>query len=261
VRGRTFAASDRAGAPKVVLVSEAAARKYYPGEDAIGRPVSVGQGGFHDDTATIVGVVGDVRYGSIDSLPKPDVYLPWAQSPNGRPMLLVRTAMDPLALANPVRRVLRELAPDAPVFEVRTMSDRVAGAMAFQRFSTTLLALFAGVALALATLGVYGIIASAVAQRRAEIGVRMALGATRSAIVRLVVGQGLGIAVTGTALGLAGAFLATRVLRSMLYDVAPSDPLTFAGIVVVLALAVLVASWVPAWRAATVRPTEALREA
>jgi predicted lysophospholipase L1 biosynthesis ABC-type transport system permease subunit len=245
----------------VVLISQAAARKYYPGEDPIGRPVSVGQGGFHDDTATIVGVVADVRYGSIDSLPKPDVYLPWAQSPNGRPMLMIRTAVDPLSLATPVRRVLRELAPDAPVFEVRTMADRVAGAMAFQRFSATLLGLFALVALALATLGVYGIIASAVAQRRGEIGVRVALGATRGRIVRLVVGQGVGIALVGTAVGLLGALATTRVLRSMLYDVAPSDPLTFGGIVVLLALAVLAASGVPAWRAASVRPTEALREA
>jgi ABC-type antimicrobial peptide transport system permease subunit len=133
--------------------------------------------------------------------------------------------------------------------------------MAFQRFSATLLALFAGVALALAALGVYGIVASGVAQRRGEIGVRVALGATRGAIVRLVVGHGARIALAGTVLGLLGALAATRVLRSMLYDVAPSDPATFAGIVVLLGLAVLVASWVPAWRAASVRPTEALREA
>jgi ABC-type antimicrobial peptide transport system permease subunit len=202
-----------------------------------------------------------VRYGSIDSLPKPDVYLPWAQSPNGRPMLLVRTALPPLTLAEPLRRTLHDIAPDAPVFDIRTMEDRIAGAMAFQRFSATLLALFAAVALALATLGVYGIIASAVTQRRGEIGVRVALGATRGAIVQLVVAQGIRIAAMGTAIGLLGAFAATRVMRSLLYDVTPSDPATFAGIIVVLLVAVLLASWIPAWRAASVRPTEALREA
>jgi predicted permease len=259
VRGRLLTAADRAGAPKVVLVNEAAARAFWPGQDPIGRPVSVGQGGFWEDTATVVGVVGDVRFRSMEIAPKPDVYLSYYQSPNQRLGLYVRTAGDPLAVAEPVRRALRELAPDAPVYEVRTMAARVADATAFARFGALLLAAFAGVALALATLGVYGVLAFAAAQRTREIGVRVALGATRGRVVRLVVGQGLAIAAAGGAAGLAGAFGATRVLRALLYDVAPSDPATFAVIVVLLGAAVVAASWLPARRAAGVAPTQALR--
>jgi putative ABC transport system permease protein len=259
-RGRAFTTADRAGAPKVVLVSERAARTIWPGEDPIGRPVSVAQGGFWEDTARVVGVVGDVRYGSLDSLPKADVYLPYAQSPSGRAMLLVRTAGDPVAITGAVRRVLAEVVPQSPAFDVRTMEERVVGMMAFQRFSATLLTLFAAVALALATLGTYGVVSFAVAQRRREFGVRVALGATRHDVARLVVRGGLVIAGAGTAIGLVAALAATRVLRSLLYDVAPSDPVTFAGIVLVIGAAVLAASWLPARRAARVAPTEALRQ-
>ncbi len=260
-RGRAFTAADRRGARKVVLVSARTAQAFWPGEDPIGKPVSVGQGGFWNDTATVVGVVGDVRYGTLDSLPRPDVYLPYAQSPNGRAMLFVRTAGDPLAQVGAVRRALAEAAPGTPAFDVRTMEDRVAAMMAFQRFGATLLALFAAVALALATLGVYGVVSFAVAQRTREIGVRVALGATRRDVVRLVVRGGVGIAAAGAAIGLVAALAATRVLRSLLYDVAPSDPATFAAIVALLGGAVVLASWLPARRAAGVAPTEALREA
>jgi putative ABC transport system permease protein len=259
VRGRLLTAADRAGAPKVVLVNEAAARAFWPNQDPIGRPVSVGQGGFWKDTARVVGVVGDVRFRSMEAAPRPDVYLSYYQSPNERLILHVRAHGDPLAIAGPVRQALRELAPDAPVFEVRTMAERVADATAFARFGALLLTLFATVALALATLGVYGVISFAAAQRTREIGVRVALGATRGRVVRLVVGQGLAIAAVGAAVGLAGAVAATRVLRALLYDVAPSDPATFAAIVVVLGAAVVAASWLPARRAAGVAPTEALR--
>ena len=262
LRGRLFTDADRRGARKVVLVSATAARRIWPGEDPVGRPVSVGQGGFWDDTATVVGVLGDVRYVSPDAPPSADVYLPSAQSPFTRPMLFVRAARggDALALAATVRRALADVAPDAPIYDMRTMEERVARAMAFQRFSATMLALFAGVALALATLGVYGVVAFGVTQRTGEIGVRMALGATRADVVRLVVGQGLGIAAAGVAIGLVGAYGATRLLRTMLYDVAPTDPATFAGIVLILGLAVVAASWIPARRAARLPATVALRE-
>ena len=261
VRGRAFTAADRRGARKVVLLSERAARTFFPNEDPIGRPVSVGQGGFWEDTATVVGIVGDVRYGTVDSLPRPDVYLNYAQSPNGRAMLFVRTADDPLNHVRAVREALAEAAPGTPAFDVRTMEARIAGMMAFQRFGATLLALFAAVALVLATLGVYGVVSFAVAQRTREIGVRVALGATRRDVVRLIVRGGVAIAGAGAAIGLVAALAATRVLRSLLFDVAPSDPATFAGIVLVLGGAVVLASWLPARRAAGVAPTEALREA
>jgi ABC-type antimicrobial peptide transport system permease subunit len=202
-----------------------------------------------------------VRYGTLDSLPQADVYLSYAQSPRARTMLFVRTDGDAAALAPAVRRAVRELAPDSPVYEVRTLEERTRDAMSFSRFSALLLALFGGVALALATVGVYGVISFAVAQRTREIGVRVALGATRGDVVRMVVGrQGLSLAAAGAALGLAGALAATRVLQSLLYGVTPSDPATFVAIVAVLGAAVLAASWIPARRAAGVDPTVALRE-
>jgi predicted permease len=260
LKGRVFGDGDRLGGRKVVLVSESAAQRYFPGEDPIGRPVSVGQGGFWDDTAYVVGVVGDVRYGTIDSLAAPDVYLSYYQSPRGRMMIYLRTVGDPLSLSPAARRVLRDVAPDAPVYDVRTLSSRVSDASAYARFSAMLLALFAAVALALAAIGVYGVISFAAGQRTKEIGLRVALGASPASVVRLVVGQGLAIALGGLVVGLAGALAATRLMSSMLYDVAPSDPLTFAGIVVLLVATVLLASWIPARRAAEVQPMEALRE-
>ena len=259
-RGRLFEGGDRRGGRKVVLVNEAAARRFWPGEDPIGRPVSVGQGGFGDDTAYVVGVVGDVRYGTIDSLPGPDVYLSYYQSPRGRMMVYLRTAGDPLTVAAAARGVLREVVPGAPVSDFRTLASRVADSTAYARFSALLLALFAAVALVLAATGVYGVISFAAGQRTREIGLRVALGATRGSVVRMVVGQGLGMALAGLVVGIAGALVVTRVLRSMLFEVAPSDPATFVGIVVLLLATVLVATWLPARRAASIQPMEALRD-
>ncbi|HET9986017.1 MAG TPA: ABC transporter permease [Longimicrobiales bacterium] len=259
-RGRTFEAGDRLGGRKVVLVSETAARRFWPGRDPIGRPVGVGQGGFWEDTAYVVGVVGDVRYNTLDSIPQADVYLPYAQSPRGRMMVLVRTAGDPLAVVGAARQALRELAPDVPVYDVRTMEGRVADAAARARFSAVLLAIFAALALALATLGIYGVISYGVAQRTREIGIRVALGARRRDVVAAVVRGAFGLAAAGAALGVLGALAATRVLRSLLYGVAPSDPVAFVAAVALLAATGVLASWVPARRAASVQPVEALRE-
>jgi putative ABC transport system permease protein len=177
----------------------------------------------------------------------------------GRMMVFVRTSGDPLALASAARQVTHQMNPDAPLYDLRTMASRVSDATAAMRFRALLLALFAAMALALATMGTYGVISFAVSQRTREIGVRIALGAKRGDVIRLIVRQGVGVAVVGAAIGLAGALIATRVLGSLLYDVKPSDPATFLGIVAVLVGAVLVASWVPARRAARIEPTEALR--
>jgi predicted permease len=257
--GRMFTRADRLGVQKVVLVSESAARAYWPGRDPVGRPVSVGQGGFFDDTAYVAGVVGDVRFRTLDSLPIPDVYLSYYQSPRGRMMMFVRTAGDPRGAVAAARREIAALAPGVPLYDVRPMRERVADAMGYARFSALLLAAFAVVALALAALGTYGVVSFGVSQRTKEIGIRVALGATRGSVVRLIVGQGIGLAVVGGVLGLAGALAATRVLRSLLFGVAPSDPLTLVSIVTLLVVAVIVASWIPARRAAGVQPSEALR--
>ncbi|MEO6445303.1 MAG: ABC transporter permease [Gemmatimonadaceae bacterium] len=259
LRGRLLNDGDRAGTQKVVLVSESAARTFWPGQDPIGRPVSVGQGGFWNDTARVVGVVGNVRYESLEDPVKPDVYLSYYQSPRASMMLLLRTAGDPLLLTESVRRVLRDAAPESPLYDVRTLEARMGDASAGARASTSLLMLFALVALSLAAIGTYGVISFSVSQRRREFGIRLALGATRGDVVRLVLGQGLAIALVGGATGLVIALGTTRVLTALLYDVQPSDPATLVAIAVLLTAAVLLASWLPARRAARTRPGDLLR--
>ncbi len=257
-RGRLFTAADRVGAPKVVVMSETAARRYWPNEDPIGKRVGLGQGGFADG-ATVVGIVGDVRFGSIDSLPRPEAYISYFQSVRQGMMIYLRGTSDPASMAGPARHAIREIAPGFPVYDVLTLRARVADAMAQARFSAILLALFAGVALALAGIGIYGVMSFSVAQRTREIGIRMALGAERRNVLMLVVGQGIALAGAGVIVGLAAALAATRVLRALLFDVAPSDPVTFASIIVLLLGAALLASWLPARRATRVDPTQALR--
>ena len=258
LRGRMFNHGDVTGAPRVVLISQTAARKYWPHADPIGKPVKVYQGGF-DAGATVIGIVGDVRFGIIDSLPAPDVYISYQQAHTPRMMIFLRTAGDPLALVGPARRALHEWASQDPVYDVATMADRVGAASAQARFSAMLLAMFALVALGLAAMGIYGVMAFGVAQRTREIGIRIALGADSHRVVGMIVRQGALLAGIGTVIGLAGAFALTRLLRTLLFDVAPSDPLTYAGIVVLIGVAALFASWFPARQAGRVDPTEALR--
>ena len=173
--------------------------------------------------------------------------------------MLVRTAGDPLALVASLRRVVHGVAPNAPVYGALPLARRVGDSMALARFGTSLLTSFATVALVLAMLGVYGVLAFTVVQRTREIGVRVALGATPASVGQLVVGRGVVIAAAGGIVGIAGALAATRVLRSLLYDVAPSDPATYAGIIVLLVAAVVGASWMPARQASRVAPAEVLR--
>jgi predicted permease len=258
VAGRAFTDADRLGRQKVILVGTTAARRFWPNESPIGKLIGVGQGNF--DTATVVGVVGDVRFDTIDSLSAADTYVPYYQSPRSGAIVYLKTSGDPAALATSARRAIQELAPDVPVYDVRTLASRVADASAQARFSAWLLALFAGAALILATLGIYGVMAFAVAQRTREIGIRVALGADRSAVQRLVVGQGTSLTVAGLLVGIGAALVTTRVLRSLLFDVAPNDPITFGVVVGLLALSGLVASWIPARRAARLEPVEALRD-
>jgi predicted permease len=256
LRGRSIEPSDRKGTPLVAVVSQGAAREFWPNDDAIGKRLIV-QG---RDTVRVVGVVGDVRYSGLQVPPRPDVYISYYQFPMSfRMMLNVRTSGDPAALAESARRALREVAQGFPVYDVATLEDRIGGALGESRFLAQLLSVFAVLALVLATIGTYGVISYSVAQRTREIGVRVALGATPRDLARLVVGRGAVLAAVGGAFGLVGASVATRLIRSQLYGVEPTDPVTLAGIVVVLMLAVLVASWVPSRRAAGVPAVEALR--
>ena len=258
-RGRMFDESDRLGGPKVVIINEAAARQYFGAEDPIGKRVAVFQGGFHTG-AEIIGIVGDVRFGTIDSTARPDTYISYAQARQPRLMVFVRTTGDPSAMAPAVRGAVKRVAPQAPVFDIRSMPARVAMASAQTRLSAVLLGLFATVSLSLAVMGIYGVLSFAVAQRTGEIGIRMALGAERGRVVALVLKDGVRLALVGLTIGLLAALALTRVLRTMLFEVTTTDPLTYVAMATVLGLAVIAASWIPARRAARVDPVIALRK-
>ena len=260
VRGRDFGAGDDAKGRRAVIVSQLAAKRFWPGQDPIGRPLRVGQGGFGKDTGWVVGIVGDVRYRSLDAEVAPDFYLPYAQSPRPAAVVFLRTTADPNAIRTAAERTAREVNPNIPAFDVRTMEERAGDATSQTRFGASLLAMFAVVALLLATLGIYGVISSSVASRMREIGVRVALGATRSDVMRLAVARGALVATLGTALGVALAFWATRALSALLFGVTPSDPRTFAATVLLLAATTVIAAIAPARRAARADPMVVLRQ-
>ena len=257
LRGRMFTDSDRPDTPKVVLINETAARSFWPGEDPIGQHIGLGANGY--ERAEVIGIVGDVRYGQMDEPAKPDVYINFAQAPRGALILYARTSGNPAALTQAVRQEVHALNRDLPVFDVKTMSDRISAATARARFSAILLAVFAGIALALSAVGIYGVMSYLVTQRTREIGIRMALGARQGDVLSLVLGRGITLAAVGVALGVGGALAATRLLETMLYEVRPGDLETYLVIAGVLLGVALAASYIPARRAAWVDPSSALR--
>ena len=258
LRGRPFTDSDQQVAPKVVLINETAARRFWPGEDPIGQHIGLGMNGFSDRVA-VIGIVGDVRYGQMDEPAKPDVYIAYAQLPRGGMILYARTSGNPAALTQAVRQEVGALNKDLPIFDIKTMPERIAAATARARFSAILLAVFAGIALSLSAVGIYGVMSYLVTQRTREIGIRMALGARQADVLRLVLGRGVALAAVGTVGGVGGALAATRVLETMLYEVKPGDLETYLSIAGVLLLVALAASYIPARRAAWVDPSSALR--
>ena len=264
LEGRAFDDRDGPGAPLVAVVSETLARDYWPGRSAIGGRIRLD---WDEDQpfAEVVGIASDVRYGELDRPPaRGALYLPHAQTPltagpNLSMTLTVRTSIDPTSLVSAVRNEVRALDPAVPVYQVRTMEQAISEATATQRFSLLLQLLFAFVALSLAAVGLYGVLAFTVARRSAEIGIRMAFGAHRSDIRRMVVGQGMGIVAIGVALGTGCALLSGRLIEGLLFTVSPADPLTYAVVVVLLLVVALLACWIPARRASSVDPAEALR--
>ncbi len=255
--GREFAQTDDADAPAVAIINGAAARKFYPGQSAVGKRIRTGPGPTQAWT-TIVGVVGDIRHVGLNVEPRPEMYIHTLQATPNFPGVMVRTAADPATLAGALRHVVRELDSEMPV-QLETMSDVRYRSMAQPRFNAALLGIFAALALVLALVGVYGVLAYTVTQRTQEIGVRMALGAQPGDVVRMVVREGLARTAAGIALGALVAAGVTRWLREMLFGVTPTDPATFIGIAALLAATALAASWLPARRAARVDPMVALR--
>jgi putative ABC transport system permease protein len=257
--GRQFAAGDRAGAPLVVIVNESMARRFFGGAgEAVGKRVVVARGGVNAPRE-IVGVVRDVKYAELTEQAGAQIYAPYAQLPDRSMGLVVRAAGDPAALASAIRSAVWAVDPGQPISDIRPMPAIISDLMTASRSSSAMLGVFAGIATLLAALGIYGVISYSVAQRVHEIGIRVALGAGRGDIIRLVVGQGLALAGIGVAVGLAGAFALTRALASLLYGVSGTDPAIFAGVTLLLVGVALLASYIPARRATKVDPMVALR--
>jgi ABC-type antimicrobial peptide transport system permease subunit len=209
---------------------------------------------------TIVGVVAAVKSDAFDAPAMPHIYFPLFQNPGVSGAIYLRTGTDPGTLGDPIRHEVQSVDPGIPVFAVRTLNEVVAKSLADRRFALTILAVFAGVALLLASIGIYGVMAYTFSQRTHEIGVRVALGAQRSDILRMALGEGMLLVAIGLGVGLVGAAIVTRFLRSMLYSVTATDPLTFASIALLLAAVALFACFIPAQRATQVDPLVALRE-
>jgi putative ABC transport system permease protein len=257
-RGRLFTNDDRAGAPKVVVVNEAAARAFWPGGDPIGKRITLGGGGF-EDGAEVIGVVADVRYSALETAAGPDAYIPFQQSPPSHMRVFVHSRLQPATLVTAMRNELRQLDPNLPLIEIRTMDERIGDAMWRTRVASWLLSSFAGLALLLTSIGVFGVMAQTVTQRIPEIGVRMALGAQTHDVLRMILVRAAVLAAVGLALGVTLALGLTRVMSSLLYDVQPDDPATFIGGALVLASVAGLACYLPARRATRVDPILALR--
>ncbi|MCI0356826.1 MAG: ABC transporter permease [Acidobacteria bacterium] len=259
LRGRGFGAGDTAAGVPVAVVNQAAVRQYWQGGDPVGQRIRVGGVDSQEPWRVIVGVAGNVHHWSLDRAPEPEVYLPHPQAPDGRVNLMVRTAGEPLALVPSVRAAVRSLEPDQPAYSIEALADMVTRSYLPQSMAMYLMSIFASIALALAMVGLYGLIAFNVSRRTHEIGVRMALGAQRRDVLRLVIGSGMKLALVGVGLGLLGAVGAAQVIRGLLFETSAADPVTFVGVPVLLLLVGLLASWIPARRAMRVDPMVALR--
>jgi predicted permease len=259
-QGRIFTTEDNAHSLPAAVINRAMARHFWPNENPLGRRFKQVLPGLDDDWLTVVGVVGDVLLNGRESRVVPMFYRPPSQIGFADTSLMVRTAGDPLSLASAIRREVRSLDRTVPYFEIATVEQRLEAMEASRRFETKLLSIFAGLALVLAIIGIYGLLHYAVTQRTREVGIRIALGAQRAQVMRLILWQGLGWAVLGIGSGVAIALVATRLLESLLYEVSAMDPWTFAGAAALLLLAGAIASSLPARHAAGIDPLIALRE-
>ena len=255
MRGRVFQANDDLPeSPAVLVINQAAARRYWPGADPVGQTVMM-----RGTPITVVGVVGDVRNEGLAATPQPTVYFPFSMAPRAATQLFIRTTGDPVGMTAAVRQAIRAADPLQPIADIRTLRSAMADTVAQPRFYTILLTLFGGVAVLLAALGMYGVVAYTVTRRTTEIGIRMALGAQARDVVRMVVRRSALPTAAGIVVGMVVALVVTRWMASMLFQVRPMDPVTFGAAGVLLAGVALLASWLPARRAARIDPLSALR--
>jgi putative ABC transport system permease protein len=258
LRGRGIEERDGAAAPGVVVINEAMARAFWPNEDPVGKRMRIAAGG-EPEWREVVGVVGDIRHRGLSVPPEPEMYVPYAQQPWQSFRLAIRTTGDPIQLSSALRQAVWSVDREQPVMRVETLEKIVATSYSETTFYATLLASFAGLALALASVGIYGALAYSVERRTREIGVRIALGAQRKDVLSLVVGHGFKLALLGLSLGLLAAWAVTRFIETLLHGVRPTDPVTFVGVSLLLLLVAILASWLPARRATKLDPITVLR--
>jgi predicted permease len=259
VAGRFFTPQEMDEKQRVIVINHKLAEAFWPGQDPVGRLMHADE----DPAAPlekVVGVAGDVKFAGLDAAPGYEVYYPCSRARWETRTLLVRTSVDPMSLATAIQREIRSIDPDQPVSGLRPVDALLSDSLAARKFSEMLLALFAGIALVLAAVGIYGVLSYAVSQRRHEMGIRMAVGAEAGDIIRLIVGQGMRLTLTGVVLGLVFAFAFTRLMASLLFGVSATDPITFAGVSVLLALVGALSCYVPARRAMKVDPVVVLRD-
>jgi hypothetical protein len=259
VAGRPFDERDRESSPRVVVINQALARALFQDRDPVGRRIRYGDEKDKDPWVTVVAVVADMRHRALDDKVWPELFQPYTQAPAHWMSFVVRVSKDPAALAGAVRKAVRSIDRNQPLFDVRPLEARVSDSLATRRQRALLLGVFAVLSLGIAVLGVYGVMAYSVARRTHEIGLRQALGARQGDVVSMIVLEGLRMALLGLAIGLTGALALTRVLANFLYQLTPTDPLTFLGAGLALLAAACVASLLPARRATRVEPMAALR--
>jgi putative ABC transport system permease protein len=261
LRGRTFTSQDNESAPLVGMINAKLAREFFANQDPVGKRFMFGHPSAQEPSKwiTIVGVLGDTKLYGLANPPRLEVYVPFRQAPEGDMTLLVKSAVDPAALISSIRRVVASIDKDQPIFAISTMNQLRSDSTSTRRITLVLLGAFSGLALALATIGIYGVISYSVAQRTHEIGIRMALGAQRSGVMRMVLVQGGKMALVGIGIGIVAALALTRLMSSLLFAVNAGDPATFAAVTLLLVIVALAACYVPARRAMRVDPMIALR--
>jgi putative ABC transport system permease protein len=254
IKGRLFGDQDQANTPAVLIINQTMARRFWPNQDPLGKQINAG-----GSAGTVVGVVGDAKHFWLEEESKPQMYAAYSQQPGLFATVVIRTTVEPLSLSESVRQAIWKVDSDQPMWKIRTVQFLVDRSVADRKFLLALMGIFASLALVLTMIGLYGVISYLVNQRRQEIGIRMALGAQMRDILRMVLKQGMGLVFAGVALGLGAAWLLTRLISRLLYQVSATDPPTFVAIALLLITVALLACYLPARRATKVDPLEALR--